>query len=474
MHIQSKYSWIKHIDFLILDTITFILCGYFSYFIKFHKLNLYEVDTYRIVLTVALLVNIILALTGNTYSGILRRRLMKELEISSRFTFYSIISTTLLLYLLKQGPGHSRQVFIVTFVLYFILSIVFREIYKNILKNTNINKKVNSNKLIIYCEEKDATTLIKSIKDTDTYNEYEILGVILSDNKKPTDDYKVLCKRNKLLDYVKTHNVNEILIGSDIKKLNADVIKEVIDLNIAIHIKIDSIFGYKPEKAYSSKIGILDTLAIGLHTFTYEQVAYQYLKRFIDIFFSIIGITLLCLLTIGIKIANIITKDNGPIFYTHTRIGLNGKPYKLYKFRSMSIDADKILVEMLKDPKYKKEWDEYQKFNDDPRITKVGKFLRKTSLDEFPQFINVLKGEMSLVGPRPLVPGELESHGGIKLYEQVKPGLTSWWAANGRSDVNYEDRLEYEYYYVRNMSLELDLKAIFKTAAQVILEKGSK
>ena len=115
-----------------------------------------------------------------------------------------------------------------------------------------------------------------------------------------------------------------------------------------------------------------------------------------------------------------------------------------------------------------------QKIDNDPRITKVGRFIRKTSIDEFPQFINVLKGDMSIIGPRPLVPGELKSKNGIKLYERVKPGITGWWACNGRSDIDYDERLKLEYYYINNRSLWLDIKCIFKTIEVILFKRGAK
>ena len=139
----------------------------------------------------------------------------------------------------------------------------------------------------------------------------------------------------------------------------------------------------------------------------------------------------------------------------------------------MVSNADEVLKKMLENPKYKAEWDESQKFNNDPRITKVGRILRKTSIDEFPQFINVLKGDMSLVGPRPLVAGELEKFGGLKLYNKVKPGITGWWGCNGRSNIDYRERLELEYYYVRNCSIYLDLLCIVRTILAVIKKDGA-
>ena len=150
------------------------------------------------------------------------------------------------------------------------------------------------------------------------------------------------------------------------------------------------------------------------------------------------------------------------------------QPFQLIKFRSMVWNAGDILEEMLKDPGYAKEWAENQKFEHDPRITRMGGFLRKTSLDEVPQFINVLKGDMSAIGPRPLVPGELEQHGGLQLYNQVKPGITGWWGCNGRSNTTYDERLELEYYYVKNCSLWMDALTVVKTAVVILKRDGAK
>lgn len=199
------------------------------------------------------------------------------------------------------------------------------------------------------------------------------------------------------------------------------------------------------------------------------------IKRMIDICAGIVGIIVLIPLTLIVYIANKICGDGGPVFYTQDRIGKNGKVFKMLKYRSMVCNSKEVLEELLKDDKYRKEWELYQKFENDPRITKIGNFLRKTSLDEMPQLINILKGDMSLIGPRPLVIGELEAHNGIhEVYESIRPGLTSYWAINGRSEVTYEERLNLEYYYVDNMSLWLDIKCIFKTIKVVIEKKGAK
>lgn len=207
-----------------------------------------------------------------------------------------------------------------------------------------------------------------------------------------------------------------------------------------------------------------------------RELVYLFVKRCFDIVCGLIGVVCLVPLIVIVKIVNICNKDFDSIFYFQKRIGKDGKEFKLYKFRSMVVNADEILEQTLKnDKKIAEEWKKYQKFENDPRITKIGNILRKTSLDEAPQFINILKGDMSMIGPRPLVPGELDSHNGNhEIYESVRPGITGWWACNGRSATTYEERLDLEYYYVKNRSLWLDIKCVFKTISAVICKKGAK
>lgn len=208
----------------------------------------------------------------------------------------------------------------------------------------------------------------------------------------------------------------------------------------------------------------------------FKLVIEKGIKRLIDIIAGLIGTILLIPITICIYIAKkILKEDDGPIFYDQLRIGKNGKHFKLYKYRSMVIGADKILEEYLaKNEEARIEFEQNQKLKNDPRITKLGSFIRKTSLDEFPQFINILKGDMSLVGPRPIVDREVELFGDkMKTVHSVRPGLTGYWAANGRSDTTYEQRVEMEAYYAENFSLLLDIKIIFKTIKSVIKKEGA-
>lgn len=207
-----------------------------------------------------------------------------------------------------------------------------------------------------------------------------------------------------------------------------------------------------------------------------QKVIYKFMKRLIDIVGGLVGCVLLVPVTVGIYVARkILKEDDGPLFYEHLRYGKDGKKFRIYKFRSMCIDADKKLKEYLaENEEARKEFEENQKLKDDPRITKIGKVLRKTSIDELPQFINVLKGDMSIIGPRPVVDGEIEKYGENRnKFLSVRPGLTGYWAANGRSDTTYAERIEMELYYVDNISFKLDLKIFFKTILSVIKKEGA-
>jgi exopolysaccharide production protein ExoY len=203
-------------------------------------------------------------------------------------------------------------------------------------------------------------------------------------------------------------------------------------------------------------------------------IIYYLLKRVIDFSGALLGLILTLPIFLIIMSFYYYGPNKGPIFFKQTRIGKGGKKFKIYKFRSMVVNAEiklkdnKELYEKYIKNNYKLEQDE------DPRITNFGRFIRKTSLDELPQFFNVIKGEMSLVGPRPVVLEELNEYKEKKSeFLSVKPGITGYWQVCGRSDVGYPERVDIELYYVYNKSLALDIKILFKTVIQVILRKGA-
>ncbi len=205
-----------------------------------------------------------------------------------------------------------------------------------------------------------------------------------------------------------------------------------------------------------------------------KHSVYLFIKRLFDIICSLLGVILLLPIAIVVKISYILHGDFHSIFYSQDRIGKNGKVFRLFKFRTMVPNADEVLKELLKDKKYRNEYSINKKLSKDPRITKMGAILRKLSIDEMPQFINVLLGNMSMIGNRPYLPREKEDMG--KYYDLIvktRPGITGYWQVSGRSDVSFDQRLKLESYYSNNQGLRMDFKIFIKTFSVVLCKKGA-
>jgi len=207
-----------------------------------------------------------------------------------------------------------------------------------------------------------------------------------------------------------------------------------------------------------------------------KTIIYFSLKRLFDIFVSLIGIILLLPVLLIVKISYLLNEDYDSIIFKQARIGKNGRIFELYKLRSMVSNADEILFKYLKsNPEAAQEYQENKKLKNDPRITKIGKIIRRTSLDELPQFINILKGDMSLIGNRPYLPREKKDMGEYYKYiVRSKPGLTGYWqVADMASDTSFANRLEMEKFYSLNMNLEMDIKIFFKTFKALLKGHGA-
>ena len=203
-----------------------------------------------------------------------------------------------------------------------------------------------------------------------------------------------------------------------------------------------------------------------------KLTTYKYVKRVLDV--VIASIALVVLSPIFLIIAILIKAESkGPVFFAHKRIGKDGKEIKILKFRTMVDNAEDLIKEFT--PEQMEEFKKNFKLENDPMITKMGKFLRKTSLDELPQLINIIRGELSLIGPRPVIGMELEKYENNKRkFLSITPGLTGYWAANGRSNISYEQRMIMELYYIDNISWKLDLKIFFKTILSVLKKEGAR
>lgn len=478
MQIKSKYSWMKHVDFMVVDLIALFLSYLISYYLKFNNLNFAQNDEWTRYLFIILILSIVINFFVNPYSGILKRSYYMEIIRAFQLAVYNLLLASAIFYAFKIGATYSREMSFVMYGIYFVLSLLLKFLWKKLIVSGKV--VINTTKqipLFVIGSKEGIETTIRNVTAGD-FQLYDVKGIHLVDDKETsrvdiegmdsipvfTDDYEK---------YVLDNNIGEVLVAVRPGMVETGVLERLNANAVGLNIVVESAVGFQPEDQYIQNFGVYKSLSIGAFSFKPGQMLYLALKRLVDFVCGLIGVIILIPVTAIVKLIYLLTGDKAKIFYRQKRIGQNGKEIRIWKFRSMVPNADEILKELLKDEKYRKEWEENQKFSNDPRITKIGKILRKTSIDELPQMINILKGDMSLVGPRPLVAGELEQHGGLKLYQKVKPGITGWWGCNGRSNIDYRERLELEYYYVRNCSFYLDILCIFRTALAVIKKDGA-
>ncbi len=485
MHIKGKYSWMKHIDFMLIDLFAFLSSFLLAYFIKFHTISISS--HWASLVVIPLLFDVVITLLINPYSGMFRRRFFLDIGHAAIMTGLNALFLSFILFASKTGASYSREVIFLTFIFYFCLSLVFKYIWKRLLLSGTV--RTSTTKLTSLFVVSDPDNAMRVVRNVEA-GELPILiiqgiSIIPKPDRRGEELFnaeflesltgqKIPVIRDNYVDYILKNGINEVLIATDIDEIDKDGIKKLIENGISVNLGIESLLGFSSEEQYVTNVGVYKALNIGAFSLTPGQNLYLAFKRICDIACSLIGIVFLLPITIVVKLINISSGDTAKVFYRQNRIGLNGKPIRIWKYRTMVPNAEEILEEMLKEEKWRTGWDEKQKFDNDPRITKVGRFLRKTSIDELPQLINVLLGDMSLVGPRPLVEGELEQHNGLKIYNRVKPGITGWWGCNGRSNIDYQERLELEYYYVKNCGLFLDVLCIIKTAQAVLKKDGAK
>ena len=384
---------------------------------------------------------------------------------------YAVTSIIILLYIARIAGSTSRMFIAVFWILSFILLVIFRYIVKKILEKYQLLQIP----VLIIGAGKTAELLVQGIKN-DAGMGYKIIG-LLEDNKVEKgilENYPVLGKFSDAEQVIAKYNINHVFIAAPgleqgkLTKLIYKVQPLVKSMGVIPNLVSVPMGGIEAESLFNEKLMLLrlkNNLARPIN---------RWIKTVFDYVLTIIGTIVIS--PILIVIALWIYKDSpGPVIFKHRRIGKNGKEFNCYKFRSMCVDAKEKLEQLLKtDPEAKAEWEKDFKLKSDPRITKSGAFLRKTSLDELPQIFNVLKGEMSLVGPRPIIREEMIRYGEyIEDYLMVKPGITGMWQVSGRSDTGYKERVQLDSWYVRNWSVWLDLMLLWRTMKIVIKCKGA-
>ena len=471
MYKKQKKSWVKHWDFLLVDTICLEIAFFISYLIRLGREpeGVDAIQEYYSKLAVVLLLTIIcVTFFFESYSGILRRNKLQEL--TATITNCSIISMVLIVYiwLTKQGEIYSRQIVLVLWAISLPFAYLCRCLLKRLIRYQMIHNKA-FNKLLVITEDRYAAECITSFQHT-IYKEFEITGLIILDENRTGEmisDVPVVASMEDCLQYICGNVVDEVFINANTKDISEELASELLELGVTVHFNLVSASALRPNKIVE-RCGQYMVLTSSMKIASNRQL---FIKRTMDIVGSIIG-----LLFTGIAFlifAPVIKlQSKGPVFYSQTRIGKNGRPFKIYKVRTMIVGADAMQAEL----KQQNEMEGHMfKMKDDPRIFGIGRFMRKFSVDELPQFFNVLKGEMSLVGTRPPTEEEFTNYDPHhKARLSIKPGLTGMWQVSGRNEIrNFEEIVRLDTHYISNWSLGMDFRIIFKTILVVLSGKGS-
>ena len=471
MHLQ-KNNFFKHIDFIICDFLSMEIAFIMAYYIRHGNFKLLDESSYRSVMLMLIIANIVSCILFNTMQDVLKRSKQLDFYATLKQVAFTIAFTVFFIFLTKISDDISRNTIILFPFIYLIITYIVRLVYKNIL----IKKfKRKPERLVVIIATKDnATKIIKRINKFQ--NDILIKGVVILDkenyNTKTISNVPVVATYEDCIKYLQKVFVDEVFISSGNVDAS-DIMQKISLMGIVMHIELPEIdeFVGNSNKLYVENIADITVLTNSLSTIN----PLQYIaKRIVDICFGIIGtiITLFLAVIIGpiIKI-----KSKGPIFFVQDRVGRNGKVFKMIKFRSMIVDAEEQKA-ALKEQNENKDGMMFKMKNDPRVIPGIGEFIRKTSIDEFPQFINVLKGEMSVVGTRPPTIDEWEKydlHHRARLV--IKPGITGLWQVSGRSNIkNFEDVVKLDTLYIKTFSLWLDFSIIFKTIKVVLFREGAR
>ena len=482
MYKKSASGILKHFDFVILDLLSLLLAMVFGYFIRFGTLKGATSVEYITMTYVMLLIDIGLLAFLETLKNVLKRPTDKELYITTRHVVFVMAAGILFLFIVKASSDYSRILIVVTIALYWFFSFFTRYLWKKVLVDKLHSFERRS--LLIITSSEMLDDVLESTNDY-SFLMYKVTNVVLVDKEhidEVKDDIHYFGVSDDLIDTITRDWIDEVLVvlqyGSAYPN---ELIDKCMEAGITVHTSLSRLSSVSDKKQFVDRIGTYDVLTTSSNYFTTKQML---IKRATDILGGLVG----CFLTfiIFIFIAPIIyISSPGPIFFKQERVGQNGKKFKIYKFRSMYMDAEERKKDLM--AKNKIADGMMFKMDFDPRIignkelpngkrkTGIGQFIRATSLDEFPQFFNVLKGDMSIVGTRPPTVDEWEKyevHHRSRLA--VKPGVTGMWQTSGRSDItDFEEVIRLDNEYIRHWDIWLDLRLILKTIKVIIKREGS-
>lgn len=482
MYRKDNDGWLKHIDFIILDLICLQLAYVLAFAISGYGFNPYAQILYRNMAIFIEVADIVVLFMFNTLKSVLKRGHYVEFMITLKHCLLLGGVSILYLFLLQEGQNYSRLALILLVVLYTGITYAVRELRKNYLKKKMVEGSEKA--LLIVASSDIAEQVVRNMK-ANNYARYVIAGVAVIDKDwigSVVGGVEVVADAESAAMYVCREWVDEVLVvTSGSVPYPKELIEQFTETGVTVHLSLAKIANVPGKKQFVEKIGNYTVLTTSMNYASGKQLL---AKRLMDIAAGLVG----CIFTgiIFIFVAPVIYKASpGPIFFSQERVGKNGKKFKMYKFRSMYMDAEARKAELMKDNKLGD--GKMFKLDFDPRVignkilpdgtkkTGIGDFIRRTSLDEFPQFFNVLKGDMSLVGTRPPLISETnlyELHHRARLA--IKPGITGMWQVSGRSDItDFEEVVKLDREYINNWNIGLDIKILLKTVLVVLRKDGS-
>lgn len=512
MYKRNVQGWLKHIDFILWDEFILQISYVIGFMIR-HGWGKWPytswLTAYKPLAIVLAVVDVLVAVIFNTMHNIMKRGKLREFIETVKHVVLVLLLMSLYLFSAQTGDAYSRITIYLTSGFHLILGYTIRLLWKPLVRK--INREKNKGTMILVADESAVRRILDRASDLDGF---EYAGIVLS-NRDGTGEtikgIKVVSCLTSAADYICREWVDEVFVYpehlSDLKMANYEAVESFIDdsygsqaktnsgkisgqsdvailieqcreMAIPIHIRLP--ISSSGGKSFMEKVGGYNVLTM---TANYVSPFQMVIKRFFDIFGGLIGsvFALIIIVIVGPKIKK---ESPGPILFKQTRIGLNGKRFKFYKIRSMYMDAEERKKELMAQNRvsdgmmFKLDFDPRiigNKIEDGKQQTGIGEFIRRTSLDEFPQFFNVLKGDMSLVGTRPPTEDEWEKY---KYHHRArlatKPGLTGMWQVSGRSDItDFEEVVKLDTEYINNWSIGLDLRIILKTVKAVLKHEGA-
>lgn len=481
MYRKKGKGWTKHVDFMVLDVICMQLAFIISYIIRFGTGNPYADNDYRTLAIVFLFIDFFVEIVADAFKNVLKRGYFDEFVATCKHVILVELTATFYLFSTQMGESYSRISYYIMVPLYMVISYAIRLVWKRGIQKGEFNSARKS--LLVMAPEAILEETLRNVSQKHLgYSKIEAVSLDTDLRGKVICGIPIVSDRRNVIEFACGEWIDEVLIPAcDESEYPDELVEAFVEMGITVHTEITRPGSLPASRQQVEKIGDYTVVTTSMN---YADSSKLFVKRLMDIVGGLAG----CLITLLITVIFgpiIYISSPGPIFFAQERIGRNGRKFKMYKFRSMYMDAEERKKELMDQNKISDGL--MFKMDFDPRIignkvlpdgrkkTGIGQFIREISLDEFPQFFNILKGDMSLVGTRPPTVDEWE------LYEPhhrarmaFRPGLTGMWQVSGRSNItDFEEVVKLDTKYISEWSLRLDVEILWKTVLSVFKRDGA-